>query len=62
MNSVLTTLTHLAQQGHIPQEVITELVTVLQDIYNQTLNGGHGSRKAVVQALIVLGLRPILKS
>lgn len=42
----------------VPLDVSTELTTALQDIYNRTLNGGHGSRKAVIHTLLVLGLHP----
>lgn len=58
MSNVITTLTQLAQHGHIPQDTLTELVTTLQDIYNRTNNGGHGSRKAVIHSLLILGLVP----
>lgn len=58
MASVIAVLTSLTSQGHIPQDTLTELVTTLQDIYNRTNNGGHGSRKAVIHSLLILGLMP----
>lgn len=35
-----------------------ELCTILQEVYNINLDGGHGSRRKVTQLLLELGLQP----
>lgn len=44
--------------GIIPQDIMTELATALQEVYQRNQNGGHGSRKRVAEILLRLGLQP----
>lgn len=43
--------------GLIPQEVMTELASSLQEIYAINQQGGSGSRKKVSEILLRLGLQ-----
>lgn len=44
--------------GLIPQNVMSELATALQEVYKVNQNGGHGSRKRVGEILLKLGIQP----
>ena len=44
--------------GIIPQDMMTELATVLASVYNINQNGGHGSRRKVSQMLLEIGVNP----
>lgn len=44
--------------GTIPQDLMTELATALQEVYSRNQNGGHGSRKRVQEILLRLGVQP----
>lgn len=44
--------------GLIPQHIMTELATSLQEVYRINLIGGQGSRRQVSEILIKLGIQP----